>query len=108
MAAVRGIAEEGGTGTEQRHQVGSGVKRVGDRASAVQAERGAQAAVLLGDEDLARERGGVVEGGEAREGGAVGDSCAAQHDRVCGGVVMVVAGGDEHVGIVAPGRYQRK
>ena len=58
-------AEQGGPGAEQGHQVGSGVERVGDRAAAVQADRGAQLAVLLGDERLAGERGGVVERGEA-------------------------------------------
>ena len=66
----------------------SWAERVGDRAAAVQAQRCAQLAVLLGQQGVAGERRGVVEVGEAAQRPGVGLLGQTQHDGVGRGVVV--------------------
>ncbi len=57
------------------------MERVGDRAAGVQRERGAEVAVDGGEHDVAGQRAGAVEGGEALESLAVGGGGGAENER---------------------------
>jgi len=69
-----------GAGAQQGDVAGGRQERVGDRAAVVQRERGAGRAVVLGDEDLAGQRAGRVQRGEARQAGDVAGHGPADDD----------------------------
>ncbi len=93
-------------GAEQLDEVGGRLERVGDDGARVERHRGGDVAAGHGQEDVAGQRAGGVEGGEAAEVGGVDVTGGADEHGGHGGAPMGAAGGDEHT--MPGGRHKLK
>ena len=82
-------------GAEQLDQVGGRLERVGDHGAGVERDRGGDVAAGHGEQDVAGQRAGGVEGGEAAEVGGVDGAGGTDEHGGHGGAPMGAAGGDK-------------